>query len=792
MRVRHTLVMADTRAALVQTHRGPADYESRQGDMAVLLSACMIVKNEELTLRKCLDSLRGVVDEVIVLDTGSTDATVRIATEWGAQVHSFTWCNDFSAARNASMAYASGDFILIIDADEYLDATEKLNLRRLLETTDAEAYAVNIRNYIGPMHALAQTIPVTVIRIFRRGHLFIQAIHEQIVPSILASKRPIAHANLTIHHLGYLNEFVQSRDKTNRNMQLLEQELNVHPDDLFQRSNLLAEYMRSGNFQACADLSAELMDELEQTPIAQWPPYSARVALFLLSSMWEIGRREEALRRAPDLINYFPQLAYLKQRYAIMLMQSGRFLEALPLLHECRLLGDPKDAYIDAPAGVGTYLAACDLGYLWMQLGDRLTARRWYLTALYEGPHMENILFPLIGLLPVEGGEAIVGKLEPLIQSDSAFASFVEMCAICGIDGHEERLQRALTRMQPNDVLLRAAMAHAVRHMEPESVSDHLHDLAQRHGTEGGWVMHAIYCAEHQLDAAFTAAIARAGERGGLLVTALASIGDATAPRLAISSLLRDVVAMRASVVLAALLKVSSDLGDAWTYVSTSPLAGVLLQLEWPGVNPQQCVANARRCLAAGNASQADAWAARARAFEPTVATVLLETDLAVIRGEAAQARTLVRMGLALFPESELLQAVASEIQAVGGDQDVNAGELYKKQFAWTTPLNVQLARLHEMGAALTRQAQADLEAGRLEDMRSRITKMQDILTFLRGSLDMSLEVSRMTERTYTFFYNMLVRWYLQPDQLHEDAPALLEFWESWAKTWAEVPANKA
>ncbi|MCY0869755.1 MAG: glycosyltransferase family 2 protein, partial [Firmicutes bacterium] len=654
----------------------------------MLLSACMIVKDEELTLGKCLDSLRGVVDEVIVLDTGSTDATVRIATEWGAQVHTFAWCNDFSAARNASMAYASGDFILIIDADEYLDATEKLSLRHLLETAPAEAYAVNIRNYTGPMHALSQTIPVTVIRIFRRGHLFVQAIHEQIVLSVLATGRPIAHANLTIHHLGYLHEFVHSRNKTVRNMQLLEQELSARPDDLFQRSNLLAEYMRSGHYEACANLSSELMDELEQTPVSQWPPYAARIALFLVSSLWEIGRREEALRRAPELIEYFPQLAYLKNRYAVMLIQSERLLEALPLLHQCRLLGDPRDAYIDAPEGVGTYLAASGLAYTWMRLGDPLTARHWYLTALYEGPHQENLLFPLIGLLPEKDSEVLVTKLEPLLASESAFASFVEICAICGIGGHDGRLGRARARMRPNDVLLRAELADLVRRMNDESaVTEHVRDVVERHASEGGWLMYAIHCAEHRLADEFNAAIARSGERGTLLVAALARVNDKAAAPLPISSLLRDAVAMRARVVLVALLKVSGDLEESWNYVAATPLADALLQIEWPGTNAQQCVMNARRALAAGNATRAREWARRARAFEPTVATILLEADLALADSDVAQAGTLVRMGLALLPESELLQAAERQIQLVGGDRDMNPGELYKKQFAWTAPL---------------------------------------------------------------------------------------------------------
>ena len=99
------------------------------------LSVCMIVKNEERFLGQCLASVKDIADELIVIDTGSTDRTVEIAREHGAQVGNFEWCNDFAAARNASIAPATGDWILFLDADEELSPTEKAELPRLLSQT---------------------------------------------------------------------------------------------------------------------------------------------------------------------------------------------------------------------------------------------------------------------------------------------------------------------------------------------------------------------------------------------------------------------------------------------------------------------------------------------------------------------------------------------------------------------------------------------------------------------------------------------------------------------------------
>ena len=98
------------------------------------LSVCMIVKNEERFLGQCLASVKDIADELIVIDTGSTDRTIEIAREHGAQVGHFEWCNDFAAARNVSIAPATGDWILFLDADEELSPAEKQNLPALLDS----------------------------------------------------------------------------------------------------------------------------------------------------------------------------------------------------------------------------------------------------------------------------------------------------------------------------------------------------------------------------------------------------------------------------------------------------------------------------------------------------------------------------------------------------------------------------------------------------------------------------------------------------------------------------------
>ncbi len=113
------------------------------------LSLCMIVRNEAGNLAACLDSVVGFVDEMVILDTGSTDRTVDIALEYGAKVSEFVWCDDFSLARNASMRGVAGDWVLVLDADERLTVEIKAAIVAAIQDPDHLVINLIRRNYSG-------------------------------------------------------------------------------------------------------------------------------------------------------------------------------------------------------------------------------------------------------------------------------------------------------------------------------------------------------------------------------------------------------------------------------------------------------------------------------------------------------------------------------------------------------------------------------------------------------------------------------------------------------------------
>jgi tetratricopeptide (TPR) repeat protein len=212
------------------------------------LSVCMIVKNEERFLGQCLASVRDIADELIIIDTGSTDRTVEIAREHGAQVGHFEWCNDFAAARNASIAPATGDWILFLDADEELSPAEKKSLPYLMSQQGISLYRLPI---IDSHRGEESKSYVPRLFINPPGLQFVGCIHEGVITHIelIAEKWNVSSdfGELKIIHHGYAPEILLERDKVNRNHELLLQAIRDYPKEAYFYMQLGLELHRMGN-----------------------------------------------------------------------------------------------------------------------------------------------------------------------------------------------------------------------------------------------------------------------------------------------------------------------------------------------------------------------------------------------------------------------------------------------------------------------------------------------------------------------------------------------------------------
>ncbi|GAW29559.1 MULTISPECIES: glycosyltransferase family 2 protein [unclassified Carboxydocella] len=218
----------------------------------MLLSLCMIVKNEENCLARCLTSVQELVDEIIIVDTGSTDRTLEIAASFSARLFSCPWTHDFSQARNFALEQARGDWILVLDADEVLIHQGREQLQRFLTAPGSlyEGFYLPVINLHEPDNWLYRSQDL-VVRLFRnRPHYrFSGVIHEQVLPSIAAhaGKEAIGQAPLTIYHYGYLPAVIQQKQKCQRNQQVIQLALTQNKQDPFLLYSLGCEYLTAAN-----------------------------------------------------------------------------------------------------------------------------------------------------------------------------------------------------------------------------------------------------------------------------------------------------------------------------------------------------------------------------------------------------------------------------------------------------------------------------------------------------------------------------------------------------------------
>jgi tetratricopeptide (TPR) repeat protein len=182
----------------------------------------MIVRDGAETLSACLASAAGLANDIVVVDTGSTDGTADIARAHGACVVPFSWCDDFSAARNESLRHARGDWVFWLDADDRLPRDSHAKLRALFSALPDTPDGYSMRCACVSSVALAQQ-EVAHVRLFRAGPdvRFRYRVHEQIAPAILRRGGRIHPTNIVIEHLGYADAATRRR-KQERNLRLLE------------------------------------------------------------------------------------------------------------------------------------------------------------------------------------------------------------------------------------------------------------------------------------------------------------------------------------------------------------------------------------------------------------------------------------------------------------------------------------------------------------------------------------------------------------------------------------------
>ena len=182
------------------------------------ISLCMIAKNEEKYIEQCLNSVNELVDEIVIVDTGSTDRTKEIAKKFNAKLFDFEWIDDFSAARNESLKHATKDWILVLDADEVIDKEAAKVIKDFIKKNEYDAFSFIQKNYTNDSSIAGFVVEEhkkkdsvysgwygsIIARLFRnkKGYEFSGTVHELAEPSIEAKNGKIGVTNIPIYHYG--------------------------------------------------------------------------------------------------------------------------------------------------------------------------------------------------------------------------------------------------------------------------------------------------------------------------------------------------------------------------------------------------------------------------------------------------------------------------------------------------------------------------------------------------------------------------------------------------------------
>lgn len=329
-------------------------------------SICMIAKNEEKNIARCLDSVSHFDCEIIIVDTGSTDRTKEIASQYTSKIYDFAWVDDFSAARNFSLSKASYDWVLVLDCDEWVEDANPEEFMELARTYPA---------YIGRLKRKNLTVSDSekgvyidpVERFFSRRYFHYEGtIHEQVMP-LTAQTPMLFDIPLTVLHSGYVGSAEDAEAKRIRNTSLLERELAKNPDDPYLLFQMGQEYYCMDDRKTAAEYYAKVLS-FDLSPTLEYLRLTIQAYGNCLISL---GKIDEALQfehiynefsRNPDFVFLMGRIYFSAGQY---LKAMGEFIKATTM----------DNAYSE---GTNTYLAWYYIALIYEKMGDLASAKTFY------------------------------------------------------------------------------------------------------------------------------------------------------------------------------------------------------------------------------------------------------------------------------------------------------------------------------------------------------------------------------------------------------------------------------
>jgi len=347
------------------------------------LGVVMIVKNEEENLGRILSDIHGVVDEICIVDTGSQDGTISLAKSYGARIEHFPWCDDFSAARNHSIACAESDYLIWLDADDRIHEND----RQILADLKSRLQPHKDRAYMLKILSCSEDMPETIsyqTRIIpnREGVCFEGRVHEQVIPSLKRSGITVEPVDITVRHVGY-HDAAARLGKARRNLDILMKELQAGKDSATRCFFIAMACIGVQDYEQCLTY---LSRARQKRTDEDWQHYSYTVST---ECLLQLGRIREAYSEITAGITSFPESQLLHYYLGTVCMHEEHYAEAAAAFKRASVLKPLIDTY-PIPPDLGI-TALLQQGKAFEKLGRYDHAIRVYEEAMVSGRDRKSL-----------------------------------------------------------------------------------------------------------------------------------------------------------------------------------------------------------------------------------------------------------------------------------------------------------------------------------------------------------------------------------------------------------------
>lgn len=349
------------------------------------ISLCMIVKNEEKYIKMCLENAMKLADEAVIVDTGSTDKTKEIINEvdGNIKVIDYKWEDDFSKARNISIENATGEWILMLDADEKLLCNAE-EVRKILEKGAFDGYRMPLYNI---MNINTVAYSAVYLKIFKneKKYRYTGRIHEQLyIPSMVDEGNIIENKICKVIHYGYLESTFKEKDKASRNLEILKKELKEEPNSPFVYYNIGVSYVTAGNYEKALDYFFKCNTITSKESLTGITTYEIDMAKRIVECLAHLEKYDECIEMVDKFLSDNCYKGYVDLEYikGLCCYFKKDFKKAIDSFNECIEMGD-TNKFISV-LGMGSYKAKYALARCYIELKEEVKAINCFMECVFD------------------------------------------------------------------------------------------------------------------------------------------------------------------------------------------------------------------------------------------------------------------------------------------------------------------------------------------------------------------------------------------------------------------------